>query len=409
VAAINWAIANKDAYKICSINLSLGDSNRNKQHCGSSLYEGAFAAARAAGIVPVVASGNEYYSDGISGPACAPSALSVGAVHDSDHGAFDSCDTATAADKVACFSNVAPFLDILAPGSSITAGGWSMSGTSMAAPHVAAAAAVLRAAKPSATADQVAAVMKLTGTKVADAAVGLTFPRLNLDAAFSALTGLTSLPPPSASVSINGGAAMTPSPRVTLAITVSGSADGLTMCVSNTAACDKMVPFAATIKWTLAEPTANGRKTVNVWLADAMGNKMAAPAAASIDFALGADSAPPANAPQLTAVPDASGTSVTLTWDPSSVADDVTGLSHFVVVYKAGSSPPIKCSQKRGVAAASVALGDATGTAVVNGLKANRKYRFRLCSVDYAGNTSDGVLASASTRKRRSSSRRLLA
>jgi hypothetical protein len=87
------AIANKDNYSICSINLSIGDGRKNSELCPGSVYEVAFATARAAGILPVVSSGNNYYQNGLSDPACAPSAVSVGAVHDADNGAFDSCDT----------------------------------------------------------------------------------------------------------------------------------------------------------------------------------------------------------------------------------------------------------------------------------------------------------------------------
>jgi hypothetical protein len=401
-------IANKDAYSICSINLSLGDSVRNTQHCPGSVYEAAFASARAAGIVPVVASGNEYMTDALSGPACAPSALSVGAVHDSNHGSFD-CDTSTAADKVACFSNVAAFLDIVAPGSSITAGGWTMSGTSMAAPHVAAAAAVLKAAKPSASADQVVAAMKLTGGLVASAAGQM--PRLNLDAAFCAITGLTATPAPTAALAINGGAPSTPSPRVTLSVTMPvGDGAGMTMCVSNTAECASMQPFSPKIKWELADVAVNGAKTVNVWLQDGLGNKMTAPATATINFALGADTAAPTDASSLMATPDAaSGASVALKWDPSAATDDVTGVSHFIVAYRAGGAPPVKCAAKRGVLFATVPKGDDVSGATVSGLKPNRKYRFRVCTVDYAGNSSSGLSASATTRKRRASTRRLLA
>lgn len=77
--AFNWALANRAKYNICAINLSLGDSKKSTTPCRGSVYEAPFAAARAAGVVPVVAAGNNYFTDGISGPACAPSAVSVGA------------------------------------------------------------------------------------------------------------------------------------------------------------------------------------------------------------------------------------------------------------------------------------------------------------------------------------------
>jgi subtilisin family serine protease len=101
---------------VCAINLSLGSNTASATPCAESSYEPVFAAARAAGIVPVVASGNEARKGTIASPACAPSAVSVGAVYDSNIGsrAWGPCnDTTTAADKVACFSNSASFLTLL--------------------------------------------------------------------------------------------------------------------------------------------------------------------------------------------------------------------------------------------------------------------------------------------------------
>lgn len=431
LAAINWAVANKAKYGICSINLSLGDSGKNAQRCPGSPYEPAFAAARAAGILPAVASGNEYYQNAISSPACAPSAVSVGAVHDSNHGAFDSCDTATAADKVACFSNVAPWLDLLAPGSAITAGGWTMSGTSMASPHVAAAAAVLLAASPASSVAQVVAALKSAGKPVTEATSGATFPRIDIDAALASLTGAApgggggsgtgggsaggngsgsgsgapAVPVLRATLSINGGAASTPSPRVKLAVAPAAgvSADGLQMCVSNGADCSAYVPFAATLSW-LLDRAAAGPKTVSVWLKDAAGKVSPVPASATIGFALGADTAPPADVGSVTATVDDALTSMRLKWDPAAATDDVTGVAKFVVVYKAGGYPPAGCAtNKKGVLLAPVPEGGDVSEVTVTGLRPRRTYRFRVCAVDYAGNVSEGATGFASTKKRRSS------
>ena len=278
--AINWAVANRAKHNICAINLSLGDSRKNPEPCAASPYEAPFAAARAAGIVPAVASGNNYWTTGLSGPACAPSAVSVGAVHDSDYGYFDACDRATVADKVACFANLAPYLDMLAPGSRITAGGVTMSGTSMAAPHVAAAAAVLKAAAPAASAEQVVAALKQGGKAVSDWYTGLTFPRLDVAAAATALLAGASAPdtvaPVVTALTLNGGAFKTARTAVTVAVAAKDDSplSGLQMCVSAAPECDAFVPFAATSTFEL--PAGDGAKTVYVTLMDAAGNKGAA-------------------------------------------------------------------------------------------------------------------------------------
>ena len=120
-------------------------------------------AAAGNGVVSVVASGNENYSNAVGFPACAPRAIAVGAVYDANLGSktWSACkDTTTAADKVTCFSNEAPTVDVSAPGSIITSanylGGWSdKSGTSMATPHVAGLVALIRQGRPAASADDV--------------------------------------------------------------------------------------------------------------------------------------------------------------------------------------------------------------------------------------------------------------
>lgn len=187
IAAINWSIANKATYNIVTMNLSLGDSSDNVGECPSSWAAAPFADARAAGILPVVATGNNGYINGISGPACAPGAVRVGAVYDNNLGAMAwptvACtDNVTGADTVTCFSNSAATLTLLAPGSIISAGGFSNSGTSQAAPHVAGAVAVLRAADafPLASLDQIVARMQNSGDLVTDPKNGRSTPRLNL-------------------------------------------------------------------------------------------------------------------------------------------------------------------------------------------------------------------------------------
>ncbi len=196
ITGINWAITNQALYNIKSVNISINWTTKYKSSCTSSWATAPFANARAAGIIPVVSAGNLGWTDGVAEPACAPGAVSVGAVYSANWGSrtyaattmMKACtDSSTAADKIACFSDNASILTMFAPGAVVTAAGSSYAGTSQAAPHVAAAIAVLRApnAAPNDTVAQTITRLTSTGTSVKDARNNLTKPRLNLLAAIN--------------------------------------------------------------------------------------------------------------------------------------------------------------------------------------------------------------------------------
>lgn len=186
IDAINWSISNKATYNIEAMNLSLGDNSRNASYCNSDWFTAPFQNARNAGISIVVASGNSAFSDGIAAPACAPEAISVGAVYDAVVGGFSygvCTDTTSNADQVTCFSNSANILTMLAPGGEITAASITQFGTSQAAPHVAGAVAVLRALYPNENLNQIQSRLINSGIPVLDIRNNITKPRLNLLAA----------------------------------------------------------------------------------------------------------------------------------------------------------------------------------------------------------------------------------
>lgn len=186
IRALEYVYSLRETLEIAAVNMSLG-GGRYASTCDEILsgQKQAIDNLRAAGIATVVSSGNNGFSDAISGPACISSAVSVGSTGSGSGG--------TVADEVSGFSNSAAILDLLAPGqwieSSVPGGGFeSYQGTSMAAPHVAGAWAVLKQKDADATVDQVLEALNSTGVAVADARNGITKPRIQVDAALGGLT-----------------------------------------------------------------------------------------------------------------------------------------------------------------------------------------------------------------------------
>ncbi len=127
----------------------------------------AFLAAREAGIVVAAAAGNDGPDPGShSSPANAPWVLGVASVTHDRTGAGDRLATSSGRGPVTPFGAVKP--DVAAPGVSIRAAGPTgndiiqLSGTSMASPHVAGAAALVAAARPAWNADQIISALTLT-------------------------------------------------------------------------------------------------------------------------------------------------------------------------------------------------------------------------------------------------------
>ena len=215
ISAMNYVVAHRSSYNFVAINLSLGDSGSNINNCTASSFYSAVTTARNAGIAVVVAAGNSGSKTGISDPACVPGAISVGAVYDNDYGGRSwntsvggTCtDATTGADRVACFSQSASFLSLLAPGTFVAAPDSTLikSGTSQATPHVSGAVAILRARYPNESVSSTLQRLQLAGTPVTDPANSRVTPRLNVAAALQLGTALV-LSGTGASVAVNGSA-----------------------------------------------------------------------------------------------------------------------------------------------------------------------------------------------------------
>ncbi|KAL6413374.1 putative alkaline protease (oryzin) [Ilyonectria robusta] len=158
-------VKNKTLAGKAVMNMSLGGSF-------SAAINSAIKAIFDAGIVPIVAAGNENQDTANTSPGSAPQAITVGAI-----------DATT--DERADFSNFGTDVDIYAPGVAVLSvgidsdvGQATLSGTSMASPHVAGLAAYLMAFQGITDPAEVVTLMKSlatqTGSKVVNNVDGTT-------------------------------------------------------------------------------------------------------------------------------------------------------------------------------------------------------------------------------------------
>jgi subtilisin family serine protease len=207
IAALNHVFALRTSHSIAAVNLSntFIDANGNVQaftfgcDAGFPAMSAAVRNLKLAGIATVAASGNASLNEQMNAPACLDNVVAVGAVHKT---------TDPNGVRRASYSNLSQITDLMAPGGRLgianasnlmvlaaTANGYPeqvggtafapgttsylyRDGTSMAAPHVAGAFAILKGRTPAASVAAIEAQLKGTGTPVQNWGGGLIQPRL---------------------------------------------------------------------------------------------------------------------------------------------------------------------------------------------------------------------------------------
>jgi subtilisin family serine protease len=212
IAGMDW-VANNHV-KPAVANMSLGGG-------ASTATDDAVNRMHNAGVTVVVAAGNENQNACNVSPARAANAITVGST--------------TSSDARSSFSNYGTCVDVFAPGSSITSAWYTsttatntISGTSMASPHVAGVAALYLQGAPTATPATVANAIVTTSTTNVVTSAGTGSPNRLV---FSLLTGGTTTPPPPTGTtytgSLSGTGANSYQPSTTgYAVTVSGAHTG---------------------------------------------------------------------------------------------------------------------------------------------------------------------------------------
>ena len=360
IAAMDWIIANHPAGTPGVMNASLGGGVY-------PLVNESVQKLFAAGITPVVAAGNENTDACSRTPASTPNAITVGA--------------STIADARASFSNFGDCVDVFAPGQNIVSNSHldsstprSLSGTSMASPHVAGLAALYLGDNKAASPSDVTAAVK------AGAQAGIVVDAKSLNGNYLINTRFTNaaLPP------VGAPTALVASNIASTSATVSWTAPSGTQAANSykveyreSAATAFTTVESATTSVSLTALKANTTYSVRV---SSVSGTTTSPASSELVFTtLGTVAAAPTNL-RSTAV---FGSQVSLAWDAPLNGNGSRITGYEVWIQTAGNW--------------SKQLTTTTTVANVNSLTANTAYSFRVLAINAIGASEPSNILSVTT------------
>ena len=364
IAGLDWIVGHHTAGTPAVANMSLGGG-------ASAALDTAVQNVINDGVVMAVAAGNDGLNACNYSPARAVNAITVGST--------------TTTDARSTFSNTGTCVDIFAPGSSITSS-WignttsisTISGTSMAAPHVAGVAAVLLGRFPSSTTAEVGAMLRTSATPNVVASAGTGSPNylLYLDP----VGGPIVAPPPPTPVAPSAptGIAITPTTG-SLSVRFTAGAAGTSPINSYKYSVNGGTTWATRQTGTTASPivitglTTGSTYLVSLRAVSVVGDGIAStPVSATIPVAATVPTAPTIG----TATANA-GRTATVRWTLGSNGGSAI-TSHVVTAYLNGS----------GTAARSVTVNGATAvSATVTGLNNGGSYTFKVLARNATGSS----------------------